>query len=137
MVGKIPCKAWTREEYMIKVVRYSCLIPKNSCDGVDVEDLVIATLLMHNVSNLDGVVSCRTTYTQKTNQHICNLEVREALAAMFKMCNRVLSGPIGQLTFKRRSDGMDGSTDDPQHNEDTEPPVSEPKLPHPFNALLD
>ena len=113
LIGKIPCKAWTREEYMIKVVRYSCLIPKNTCDSVDVEDLVNATLQMHSMTGMDSVVSCHTTYTQHTNQHICNLEVTEALAVMFESCNRVLSGPVGHLTFKRRSDDKDETTDNP------------------------
>ena len=65
MVGDTPCKAWTRQEYKTKMVRYSCLIPK-TCDKVDVVDLVNATLQMHNVNSMKGVVICRTTYTQQT-----------------------------------------------------------------------
>ena len=77
-------KAWTREEYMIKSIRYSCLIPKNSCEGVDVEDLIKVTLHLHGIKNMAGVISCCTTYAQLKNQRIFNLEVAEALANMQK-----------------------------------------------------
>ena len=30
LVGDISCKAWTSEEYKVKMIRYSCLILKNS-----------------------------------------------------------------------------------------------------------
>ena len=90
MVGDNPCRAWTRQEYKTKVVRYSCLIPK-TCDNVDMADLVNAALQMHDVNGMTGVVTCHITYTQKTNQCICNLDVTEALAETFKSCDRVLS----------------------------------------------
>ena len=70
MVGNISCKAWTEQEYKTKVVRYSCLIPK-TCNEVDLEDLVNATLQMRNVYGLEGVVTCCTTYTlRQTNKFV-------------------------------------------------------------------
>ena len=39
-VGQIKLKAWTSQEYKCKNAIYSCLIPKSSVIGVDVEERV-------------------------------------------------------------------------------------------------
>ena len=83
---------------------------------------------MHGVENMAGVISCRTTYSQFTNQHICNLEVAEALADMFEACRRILSGPVGQLTFKLMSGGDNGTTDEPMHVDQIVSPVPKIKI---------
>ena len=77
------------------------------------------------VTGMDGVVNCRTTYTQLSNQQICNLEITETLAVTFESCNRVLNDPVSHLTFKRRSDDNDGTIVDPQHDNVTELPVKQ------------
>ena len=127
LVGDTSCKAWTRQEYKAKVVRYSCLIRK-TCDEVDVEDLVNAALRMHDVSGMKGVVTCRTTYTQQTNR-ICNLNITEALPEMFESCDRVLRGPVGLLVFKLKPDSKDRIPVTPSCDEDTDSPVPKSKIP--------
>ena len=104
LVGEIPCKAWTREEYKVNRTRYSCLIPKNICDGMNVEDLINSSLVMHGVNNMTGVHTCRTTNILNSDQQICNIEVSESLAKMLEGCGRILSGPVCPLSFKRRSE---------------------------------
>ena len=88
--------------------------------------------------NMAGVISCRTTYAQFSNQCICNLVVAEDLASVFEACGRILSGRVGHLTFKLRSGDNDGTTEEPMHVDKTVPPT--PKtiiLPTQCDALLD
>ena len=103
LVGTIPCKAWTSQEYAIKLVCYSCLIPKFSVMDIDVGDLIKACLNMYGIKNMKGVINCHTSHTVKHSQRICNLEVTEELADIFESNSRILSGPTGQLTFCLRS----------------------------------
>ena len=110
------------------MVRYSCLIPK-TCDKVDVEDRVNAALQMHDISSMKGVVTFRTTYTQQTNQCICNLDVTEALAETFESCDRVLRGPVSLLVFKFKPDSKDRIPVAPSCDEDTDSPVPKSKIP--------
>ena len=99
LVGTIPCKAWTSQEYAITSVCYSCLIPKYSVMDVDTGDLIKACLNMHGIKNMKGVINCHTSHTIKYSQCICYLEVTEELADIFKSNSRILSGPTGHLTF--------------------------------------
>ena len=126
-ISKILEKSCPRTITRPKWVRYSCLIPK-TCDEVDVEDLVNAALQMHNIFGLKGVVTCRTTYTQQTNQRICDLDVTEALAEMFESCDRVLEGPVGLLVFKLKPDSKDRIPVSPSCDGDTDSPVPKTKI---------
>ena len=103
-VGVIPCKAWTKDEYMVKSTRYSCVIPKNSCIGMNVDDLIKTSFIIHGVKYLDGVLSCCTTYVLNSTQHICNIEVTDTLSNLLDASGRILSGPAGPLTFRLRSE---------------------------------
>ena len=102
-VGKIKLKAWTSKEYETKNAIYSCLIPKKTCMGISTKAIIQACLTMYTIKNSEGVVRCHTSYTVKEQQRICIIEVTDKLAAFFEFHGRVLSGPFGQLTFKRRS----------------------------------
>ena len=104
---------------------------------MDVEDLIKASLHMHGIENMAGVISCHTTYAQLTNQRICNLEVAEALVNMFEACRRILSGPIGQLTFKLRYGGDNGTTEEPMHVDKIVSPVPKTKIIPTREELLD
>ena len=109
-VGKIQLKAWTSKEYENKNAIYSCLIPKQTCIGIDVEDIIRACLNLYDIKNSQGVVRCHTSYTVRDHQHICILEVTERLATFFEHNSQVLSGPFGQLTFRLRSEDNDEET---------------------------
>ena len=104
---------------------------------MDVEDLIMTSLHMHGVDNMVGVISCHTTYSQLTNQRICNLEVTEALADIFEVCGRILSGPVGQLTFRLRSGDDNGTTVELMHMDETVSPVSKIKIVPTCEELLD
>ena len=39
-VGDTPCKAWSWEEYKVPKIRYSCLIPIDTCKGLEVRKLI-------------------------------------------------------------------------------------------------
>ena len=99
-IGEIPLKAWTRDEYMSS----RCLIPINSCICVNVEDLIKTSLIIHGVTQFDGMLCCRTTYAINSSQCICNIEVTEKLSELIERCNRTLSGSAGPLTFRLRSE---------------------------------
>ena len=51
IVGKTKLKAWTSKEYECKNAIYSCLIPKNSVIGIDVEDIIKACLNLYGIKN--------------------------------------------------------------------------------------
>ena len=113
LVGKTKLKAWTSKEYECKNAIYSCLIPKNSVIGIDVEDIIKACLNLYGIKNSQGVVRCHTSHTMRDYQRICILEVTEQLAAFFEHNSQVLSGPFGQLTFRLRSeDNSEETTED-------------------------
>ena len=116
-VGDIPLKAWTREEYMVKSTRYSCLIPKNSCIGMDVEDLIKTSFIIHGIKKLDGVLSCRTTYVLNSSQRICHIELTDQFSELLESCGRILSGPAGPLSFRPHSESEDAATDEPMQVE--------------------
>ena len=103
IVGKTKLKAWTSKEYECINAIYSCLIPKNSVIGIDVEDIIKACLNLYGIKNSQGVVRCHTSHTMRDYQRICILEVTEQLAGIFEHHGQVLSGPFGQLTFCLRS----------------------------------
>ena len=128
-VGKIKLKAWTSKEYECKNAIYSCLIPKHSCIGIDVEDIIKACLNLYGIKNSQGVVRCHTSHTMRDYQRICILEVTEQLAAFFEHNSRVLSGPFGQLTFRLRSeDNVEETTEDVAVVEENVSPVQPPVL---------
>ena len=67
-VGTIPCQAWTSQEYVVKSVHYSCLIPMFSIMDVDVGDLIKACLNMNGFKDMKGVINCYTSHAiKKTN----------------------------------------------------------------------
>ena len=103
-VGKFKLKAWTSKEYENKNAIYSCLIPKKTCIGIEVVDIIRACLNLYDIKNSQGVVRCHTSYTMRDQQRICILEVTEQLASFFEYHSCVLSGPFGQLTFRLRSE---------------------------------
>ena len=106
-VSETPCKAWTWEEYEIPKIRYSFLIPFDTCNGLEASDLIHATLVNNNLSMSD-VLTCRTSYAKLTHQRICNIEVTELLSQAINDAGRFLRGPVCSLTFKLQS----GNTED-------------------------
>ena len=120
-VGDIPLKAWIREEYMVKSNRYSCLIPKNSCIGVNVEDLIKTIFIIHGITKLDGLLSCNTTYALNSTQRICYIELTDQLSELLESCGRTLSGPAGPLSFRLWSENEDAATEEPMQT-DCSPP---------------
>ena len=56
---------------------------------------------------------------------------------MFEACGRILSGPVGQLTFKLRSGGDDRTTDEPMHVDEIVSPVPKIKIIPTREELLD
>ena len=107
-VGDTSCKAWSWEEYDVSKIQYSCLIPIDTCKGLEVRKLIKATLVMNNLS-MEDVLTCRTAYAKVTNQRICNIEVTDQLANLLDYAGRVLRGPVCSLSFKLQT----GSTKDP------------------------
>ena len=53
-VGKIKLKAWTSKEYENKNAIYSCLIPKKTCIGIEVVDIIRACLNLYDIQKLSG-----------------------------------------------------------------------------------
>ena len=105
----LPCKAWTWEEYEIPKIRYSFLVPFDTCNGLDARDLIHGTLATNNLSMSD-VLTCRTSYAKLTHQRICNIEVTDKLSQAIDDADRILGGPVCSLTFKLQS----GDTEDPE-----------------------
>ncbi len=110
-VSNVHLKAWTSREYNENNSTYSCLIPLDTCDGIDSKDIVAACLRMYHFRNSEGVVRCYTSTTKGSGQRICIIEVTEKLAALIEAQSRVLSGPYGHMVFRRRS-GDPGETDE-------------------------
>ena len=108
-VSSIHLKAWTSREYNDNNSLYSCLIPLDTCDGIDSKDIVAACLRMYHLRNSEGVVRCYTSTTKESGQRICIIEVTEKLATLIETQSRVLSGPYGHMVFRRRS-GDPGET---------------------------
>ena len=108
-VSSVHLKAWTSKEYDDKNSIYSCLIPIDTCDGIDSKDIVAACLRMYQFRNSEGIVRCYTSNTKESGQRICIIEVTEKLATLIETQSRVLSGPYGHMTFRRRS-GDPGET---------------------------
>ena len=69
-VCDLNCKAWTWKEYEIPKIRYSFLVPFDTCSGLDARDLVHGALAINNLSMSD-VLTCRTSYAKLTHQRIC------------------------------------------------------------------
>ena len=108
-VSSVHLKAWTSREYNDNNSLYSCLIPLDTCDGIDSKDIVAACLRMYHIRNSEGVVRCYTSTTKESGQRICIIEVTEKLATLIETQSRVLSGPYGHMVFRRRS-GDPGET---------------------------
>ena len=108
-VSSVHLKAWTSKEYDDKNSIYSCLIPNKTCEGIDSKDIVAACLRMYQIRNSKGIVRCYTSNTKESGQRICIIEVTEELATLIETQSRVLSGPYGHMTFRRRS-GDPGET---------------------------
>ena len=115
-VCNLKCKAWTWKEYEIPKVRYSCLIPFDTCSGLDTRDLIHGALAVNQLSMSD-VITCRTSYAKQTQQRICNIEVTDALARAIDDADRVLVGPVCPLNFKLQS----GDPEDPGSDHVVEP----------------
>ena len=115
-VCNLKCKAWTWKEYEIPKIRYSCLIPFDTCCGLDAKDLIHGALAVNQLSMSD-VLTCRTSYAKQTHQCICNIEVTDALARAIDDADRVLVGPVCPLNFKLQS----GDSEDPGFDYVVEP----------------
>ena len=102
-VGNLNCKAWTWKEYEVPKIRYSFLIPFDTCNGIDAKPLVQGTLAVNQLSMVD-VLSCRTSYSKTNKQRICNIEVTDKLARAIDDAERVLVGPVCPLHFKLQSE---------------------------------
>ena len=102
-VGNLNCKAWTWKEYEVPKIRYSFLIPFDTCNGIDAKPLVQGTLAVNQLSMVD-VLSCRTSYSKTNKQRICNIEVTDKLARAIDDAERVLVGPVCPLYFKLQSE---------------------------------
>ena len=89
---------------------------------MNIEDLIKTSFIIHGIKNLDGVLSCRTTYTLNSSQHICHIEVTDQLSELLKSCRKILSGPAGPLTFRSCSESKDAATDKPMQVESSIPP---------------
>ena len=107
-VCNLKCKAWTWKEYEIPKIRYSCLIPLDTCSGLDARQLVQGTFAVNQL-NMSDVFTCRTSYAKTTQQRICNIEVTDSLARAIDDAERVLVGPVCPLYFKLQS----GDPEDP------------------------
>ena len=108
-ISNVQLKAWTSKEYDDKNLIYSCLIPNQTCIGIPTKDIIAACLKMYSIRDSEGIVRCYTSYTKESQQRICIIEVTEKLATLIENQSRVLSGPYGYMTFKRRS-GDPGET---------------------------
>ena len=111
-VCNLNCKAWTWKEYEIPRIRYSFLIPIDTCNGLDARLLVQGTFAVNQLSMSD-VYTCRTSYAKTTQQRICNIEVTDQLARAIDDAERVLVGPVCPLHFKLQSGDPEDSGPDP------------------------
>ena len=111
-VCNLNCKAWTWKEYEIPRIRYSFLIPFDTCNGIDAKPLVQGTLAVNQLS-MDDVLTCRTSYSKTSKQRICNIEVTDKLARAIDDAERVLLGPVCPLYFKLQSEDPEDSSPDP------------------------
>ena len=111
-VCNLKCKAWTWKEYEIPKIRYSFLIPFDTCMGIDAKPLVQGTLAVNKLS-MTEVLSCRTSYSKTSKQRICNIEVTDKLASAIDDAERVLVGPVCPLHFKLQSEDTEDSCPDP------------------------
>ena len=112
-VGSVTYRACSWEEYKIPKIWYSCLIPFNTCKGLEVRDLIHATLVLKNLS-MEGMLTCRTSYAKLSNQQICNIEVTDQLANAIDNAGKLLRGPVCSLSFKLQT----GSAKDPEDETD-------------------
>ena len=128
-VSSIQLKAWTSKEYDDKNSIYSCLIPNQTCIGIDSKDIIAACLRMYQIRNSEGIVRCYTSNTKDSGQRICIIEVTEKLATLIETQSRVLSGPYGHMTFRRRSGDPGETVEEETLGEDDAPMV--PVLPAP------
>ena len=111
-VCNLNCKAWTWKEYEVPKIRYSFLIPFDTCNGIDAKPLVQGTLAVNQLSMVD-VLTCRTSYSKTTKQRICNIEVTDKLARAIDDAERVLVGPVCPLHFKLQSEDTEDLCPDP------------------------
>ena len=111
-VCNLKCKAWTWKEYEIPKIRYSCLIPFDTCSGLDARQLVHGTFAVNQL-NMSDVITCRTSYAKNTQQRICNIEVTDSLARAIDDAERVLVGPVCPLYFKLQSGDPEDPGSDP------------------------
>ena len=111
-VCNLNCKAWTYEEYVIPKIRYSFLIPFDTCNGIDAKPLVQGTLAVNQLS-MEDVLTCRTSYSKSNKQRICNIEVTDKLARAIDDAERVLVGPVCPLYFKLQTEDTGDSCPDP------------------------
>ena len=132
-ISNVQLKAWTSKEYDDKNSIYSCLIPNQTCIGIPTKDIIAACLKMYSIRDSEGIVRCYTSYTKESQQRICIIEVTEKLATLIENQSRVLSGPYGYMTFKRRS-GDPGETVEEETLVDDDAPMV-PVLPAPVPEL--
>ncbi len=130
-VSSVHLKAWTSKEYDDKNSIYSCLIPNQTCNGIDSKDIVAACLRMYQIRNSEGIVRCYTSNTKDSGQRICIIEVTEKLATLIETQSRVLSGPYGHMTFRRRSGDPGETVEEETLGEDDAPMVPVPQAPVP------
>ena len=130
-VSSVHLKAWTSREYDDKNSIYSCLIPIDTCDGINSQDIVAACLRMYQIRNSEGVVRCYTSNTKESGQRICIIEVTEKLATLIETQCRVLSGPYGHMTFRRRSGDPGETVEEETLGGDDVPMVPVPQAPVP------
>ena len=97
---------------MIPKIRYSFLIPFDTCNGIDAKPLVQGTLAVNQLSMVD-VLTCRTSYSKSNKQRICNIEVTDKLARAIDDAERVLVGPVCPLYFKLQTEDTGDSCPDP------------------------
>ena len=129
-ISKVQLKAWTSKEYESKNAIYSCLIPNQTCIGIPTKAIIAACLKMYSIHDSEGVVRCYTSYTKESQQRICIIEVTEKLATFIEFHSRVLSGPYGYMSFKRRTGDGVGETAGEEAMEDENTPTA-PVLPAP------
>ena len=129
-ISKVQLKAWTSKEYDDKNAIYSCLIPNQTCIGIPTKAIIAACLNMYSIRDSEGVVRCYTSHTKESQQRICIIEVTEKLAMLIEVHSRVLSGPYGHMSFKRRTGDHGGETVEEEAMEDDDSSMV-PVLPAP------
>ena len=76
---------------------------------------------MNGIKNMEGVLSCHTSYTINSNQRICNIKVTDHLANLLDNRGLILTGPVCPLTFKLRSGGDEDDSGDLEQHFDSDP----------------